>query len=199
MGGFISPDKPVPVSPTSQLHFKQKTWTNSSFHKSKPAVGTQTKLELFFEAWLAYLGMHCHYLAGFVALLLRDSSAAAPDVSEKVVTTTLFPERIHNSRFPFPMQEWSCVNWRQQVPTGSGAAWHTWDTHSSYDINQLQGSPPSFQTVTVLFNKHTGPTLKKKINLLANFGPGLPSYSTDAQNTYKEQEIEKEEEVLGDF
>lgn len=53
--------------------------------------------------------------------------------------------------------------------------------------------------MAILFNKLTGPTLKKKINLLANFGPDLPSYSTDAQNTYKEQEIEKEEEVLGDF
>lgn len=38
--------------------------------KSKPAVGTQTKLELFFEACLAYLGGHCHYVAGFAALLL---------------------------------------------------------------------------------------------------------------------------------
>lgn len=36
-------------------------------------------------------------------------------------------------------------------------------------------------------------------NLPPNFGPDLPSYSTDAHNTYKEQEIEKEEEVLGDF
>lgn len=40
---------------------------------------------------------------------------------------------------------------------------------------------------------------KKTKKLLANFGLGLPSYSTDAQNTYKKQEIEKEEEVLGDF
>lgn len=125
MNGFISPDKPVPVSPTSQLHFKQETWTNSSFHKSKPAVGTQKKLELFFEAWLAYLGGHCHYLAGSVALLLRDSSAAAPDVSEEVVTTTLLLERTRNACFPFPMQEWSCVHRRQQVAIGSGAAWHT--------------------------------------------------------------------------
>lgn len=145
VGAFISPDKPVPVSHTSQIHFKQETWTNSSFCKSKPALGTQTKLELFFEAWLAYLGGQCHYLAGFIALLLTDSSAAAPDVSEKVVTTTLLPERTHNSCFPFPMQEWSCVHWRQQVASGSGAAWHTWDTHSSSDTPQLQGSPSSFQ------------------------------------------------------
>lgn len=130
--------------PPPQLHFKQKIWTNSSCHKSKPAVGTQTKLDLLFEAWLAYLGGHCHYLAGFVALLLRDSSAAAPDVSEKVVTTTLLPERTHNS-FPFPVQEWSCVHWRRQVATGSGAAWHTWDKHSSSDIPQIQVSSPSFQ------------------------------------------------------
>lgn len=115
--GVLFPQTSLSQSP--QLHFKQ-TWTNSSCHKSKPAVGTQTKLELLFEAWLAYLGGHCHYLAGFVALLLRDSSAAAPDVSEKVV-----PERTPNCCFPFPMQGWSCVYWRQQVVTGSGAAWHT--------------------------------------------------------------------------
>lgn len=63
----------------------------------------------------------------------------------------------------------------------------------------FKGPLPPSKTVAILFNKLTGPTLKKKINLLANFGPDLPSYSTDAQNTYKEQEIEKEEEVLGDF
>lgn len=194
MGCFISPDKPVPVSPTSQLHFKQETWTNSSCHKSKPAVGTQTKLELLFEAWLAYLGGHCHYLAGFVALLLRDSSAAAPDVSEKVVTTTLLPERTHNFCFPFPMQEWSCVHCGQQAATGSGAG----DKHSSSDIPQPQGSPPSFQNWLFYLMNTLGQYPEKK-HLLANFGPGLPSYFTDAQNTYKEQEVEKEEEVLGDF
>ena len=52
--------------------------------------------------------------------------------------------------------------------------------------------------MAILFNEETGPT-PKKTHLPANFGPGLPSYSIDAHNTYKEQEIEKEEEVLGDF
>lgn len=66
----------------------------------------------------------------------------------------------------------------------------------------FRGSLPPSKTVAILFNEETGPTPRKKpkkTHLPANFGPGLPSYSTDAHNTYKEQEIEKEEEVLGDF
>lgn len=84
--------------------------------------------------------------------------------------------------------EWSCLAYlrhRQQL-------WHP----------PSSGVPlPHSKTVAILFNEHTGPTSKKKKpkKLLANFGLGLPSYSTDAQNTYKKQEIEKEEEVLGDF
>lgn len=57
--------------------------------------------------------------------------------------------------------------------------------------------PPS-ETLTTLFNEHTGPTSRKN-TFAANFTPGLPFYSADAHNTYEEQEIEEEEEVLGDF
>lgn len=62
----------------------------------------------------------------------------------------------------------------------------------------FRDSLPPCKTLAILFNEHTGRTSRKN-TFQANFSPGLPFYSADAHDTYKEQEIEEEEEVLGDF
>lgn len=58
--------------------------------------------------------------------------------------------------------------------------------------------PSSKKTLALLFSQHAGPASRKN-TFPANFSSGLSISSADTHNTYKEQEVEEKEEVLGDF